>query len=304
MNAGQAKCEGLEYVSCEICVTDDTELLFVVEGWRLVRCRQCGLVYVNPRPAPKSLLDVYSQEYFQKSFFDPVADREQIENPLSWDRQRVRLLACGRPPGRLLDVGCGTGRFMLQAQQHGWEPVGVEYSSQGAQLARQATQAEVHVGTVEESPLPPGSFDAASLLHVLEHVPHPRQTLRRLHQLLREKGRLLIEVPDFGSRHARKQGERWFGIEPPEHLYHYSLPTLGALLRLESFRVLKVRRTGGLGMLATSEKPAEPAGWARPLYEWRRWLAPTPRLRNLLRYLYWDVLRQHDNLLVVAEKVT
>lgn len=297
--------EELEHVACEICETDDTELVLVVQNGRLVRCRRCSLVYMNPRPGAPARETVYSQiEYFDRDVFLPAADREQVENPLSWDRHRFELLAAGRPPGRLLDVGCGTGRFLLQAKRCGWEAVGLEYNPHGAELARRTTQAEVQAGTLENCPFPGASFDAVSLLHVLEHVPHPRQTLRRLHELLRERGRLLIEVPDFGSPHARKLRERWEGLKSEEHIYFFTHETLTALLRLESFRVLTVRRTGGLGVMGAGENPSRPAGWARPIYDLRRWLGPTPALRNLLRYLYWDVLRQHDNLLLVAEKMT
>ncbi|MFQ5738303.1 MAG: class I SAM-dependent methyltransferase [Acidobacteriota bacterium] len=295
--------DDLEYVPCELCGADDTKLVFVVEGDRLVRCRRCGLIYVNPRPSASLRDQVYARDYFQKEVFKPPTHPAPSESDTSWNRQRFRLVAAGRPPGRLLDVGCGTGHFLATAKQHGWQVAGVEYSSYAAEVAREAARVDVHVGTLEDSRFPPGSFDALSLLHVLEHVPHPRRTVRRIHELLSEKGRLLIEVPDFGSPHARELRGRWSNIKPQEHLYYFTLETLRVLLQLEGFRIVTIRRTGGLGVLGAGENPAQPAAWARPLYELRRWLGPTPRLRNFLRYLYWDVLRQHDNLLIVAEKI-
>jgi len=295
---------GLEHVPCEICAKDETDLLFEVAGYKVVCCQKCGLAYINPRPAAASRQYQSQTEYFEQTAFDPVGEREQVENPLSWDHQRFRLLAAGLPPGRLLDVGCGTGRFMLQAKRGGWEVAGVEFNPNGAELARRDTQADVFAGTVEDSPFPPASFDAASMLHVLEHLHHPRHTLRRIHLLLRPQGRLLVEVPDFGSLRARKERERWVHCKPIEHFYYYELNTLHRLLKEEGFRILKVRRTGGLGLMGQKGDPAKPARWAQALYDWRRWLGRTPRMRNFLRYIYWDVLRQHDNLLVAAERVT
>ncbi|MCI0401972.1 MAG: class I SAM-dependent methyltransferase [Acidobacteria bacterium] len=294
----------LEDALCEICGKDEAELLFEVDGYKLVRCRDCGLSYINPRPAAASRQYQSQTEYFDKTAFDPAGEKEQLESPLSWDRHRFRLLAAGLPPGRLLDVGCGTGRFMLQAMRGGWEVAGVEFNPHGAELARQTTRAEVFVGTVDASPFAAASFDAASMLHVLEHVHHPRGTLRRLHLLLRPRARLLVEVPDFGSPRAQRERERWTHCKPVEHFYYYELRTLRRLLKEEGFRILKVRRTGGLGLLGQKADPGKPAAWARPLYNARRWLGRTPRMRNLLRFLYWDMLRQHDHLLVVAERMT
>ncbi len=290
----------LEYIPCEICAVEAAALVFLAQGDRLVRCQRCGLVYVNPRPVPDSRREFYGHDYFQKGVFAPPG-RQAVEET-AWDRQRIRFLSNSGRRGRLLDIGCGTGRFLTTAQQDGWEVVGIEYSPYAADVARQATQAEVHAGALVENLFPAGTFDAASLLHVLEHVPHPRQTLRLIHGLLRPQGRLLIEVPDFGCPRARKFREQWINIKPQEHLFYFTQRTLAALLRLENFRVLTVRRAGGLGVLAAGKRSPQPAAWAHPIYEVRRWLGATPSLRNLLRYLYWDVLRQHDNLLVVAEK--
>jgi SAM-dependent methyltransferase len=292
----------LEHVACEICAQDDTVLLYQADGYNVVRCRNCGLAYINPRPAAASR-EIQSQDnYYERTAF--ANEQEQVEDPLSWDRQRFRLLAAGLPPGRLLDVGCGTGRFMQQAQRGGWKVAGIEFNPHGAELTRQNTQGEVFVGTVDDSPFSPHSFDAVSLLHVLEHLHRPRTTLRRVHGLLRSMGRVLLEMPDFGSPRARKERERWVHCKPLEHFYYYELRTLRRLLQQEGFRIIRVRRTGGLGVMRSSDDRAKPASWAQPLYQARRWLGPTPAMRNLLRYFYWDVLRQHDNLLVVAERTT
>jgi len=223
-------------------------------------------------------------------------------HPVAWEATRLGYAINGHPTGRLLDVGCATGNFLSLVKQRGWEIWGVEFNPTAAATAARRLNAEVLAGDLVDLHLPGEYFDAVTLFHVIEHVLDPRRTVHMIREVLKRKGRLVLETPDFGSRSARRMGAMWPHVKPREHLYYFDERTLRDLLQGSGFRVEKVRRCGGLGMLAPSERPGIAGGAKAATFKLRGWLAPSPRLRNIARRFYWDFLRQNDHTLVVASR--
>ena len=150
----------------------------------------------------------------------------------SFGRRRLAFLARAgaRPPGRLLDVGAGRGRFVAQAREAGWEAHGIEPSLRGVQGAR-ALGVELQQADVEDAGVAPRSLDAVSLWHVLEHLDDPGGTLERIAGWLRPGGVLVVGVPNLGSVQASAGGERWYHLDVPRHRTHFTVGGLHALLR-------------------------------------------------------------------------
>jgi len=150
----------------------------------------------------------------------------------AFDRRRLTFLARagGRPPGRLLDVGAGRGRFVAQARAAGWEADGIEPSLRGVTAAR-ARGVELRQAGIDEAAVPAGSLDAATLWHVLEHLDEPGPALARIAGWLRPGGLLVIGVPNLASAQARAGGARWFHLDVPRHRTHFTVAGLHALLR-------------------------------------------------------------------------
>ncbi len=150
----------------------------------------------------------------------------------AFDRRRLSFLARAgaRPPGRLLDVGAGRGRFVAQARAAGWEADGIEPSLRGVEGARELG-IELQQASVDSADVAPGSLDAAALWHVLEHLDDPGTALERVAGWLRPGGLLVIGVPNLASLQARAGGVRWFHLDVPRHRTHFTLDGLHALLR-------------------------------------------------------------------------
>jgi SAM-dependent methyltransferase len=141
----------------------------------------------------------------------------------SFDRRRLALLDA--PPGaRVLDAGAGRGRFVASARAAGYDAAGIEPSSRSA-------AAGVARASIEEAAFAPGSFDAVTLWHVLEHLPDPGAALRRIAGWLAPGGTILVGVPNLASWQARLGGERWYHLDVPRHRTHFTTTGLGALLR-------------------------------------------------------------------------
>jgi len=126
-------------------------------------------------------------------------------------------------------------------------------------------------------------------------------------RLLKDRGALLIEAPDFGSRMARRQKAAWLPLYPDTHLYHFTLASLSRLLVKSGFQAVRRLRYGGLGVVGApapgSPQPPVAADFLRArLSGALRLLRRAPALKRVLRYLYWQILQMNDHLAVLAVK--
>lgn len=201
----------------------------------IVRCVRCGLLMTNPRDDDATIGRVYH------GLCDVTYDEED-ESRRRTARAFLDLVeAHHRLRGRLLDVGCATGRFVTVAQESGWIATGLEASHWAIERARQRCPKATFVeGLLECVELPPGSFDVVTMWDVLEHVRSPAETLARIRRWLAPGGRLLLNLPNAGSLTARTMGRRWV-LLLREHLWYFDPPTVGRLLRQCGFELVTTR---------------------------------------------------------------
>ena len=138
-----------------------------------------------------------------------------------------------------MDVGCGRGFLLKAFQSRGWEVFGTELSDQAAAYASQVLHLSVRAGTLEELNLPADHFDAVVMWHVLEHLADPRPTLAEVNRVLKPGGVFLVGVPNFGGWEARLCRDKWFHLDVPRHLTHFTCETLGSALEATGFRIQK-----------------------------------------------------------------
>ncbi len=232
-----------------------TDFRYGLDGeFPVVRCRGCGLVYLNPRPSPSAL-----GRYYPAHYQPHRVDVRQHHNPVAaalrslafrrlpgslgaasaWLYNSLAFRAFLRDvtPGRVLDVGCGPGDYLAVWQQLGWHVEGVEPNPEVARRAAERLGARVHAGFIEEVSLPDGGYDVITMSHSLEHVPSPRTVLGILRAALARNGRLVLMVPNFAAWDRRVFGATWYGLEVPRHLYHFEPATITALLEAVGFEV-------------------------------------------------------------------
>jgi SAM-dependent methyltransferase len=121
----------------------------------------------------------------------------------------------------VLDIGCGGGELLAQYGAHGWSMFGVDPAPQAAAAARRRG-ATVHEGTLAAAPWPPASFDLITFSHSLEHIPLPLAELRAARELLAPGGRIAIEAPNWRCWQRHLFRGRWFPLDLPRHLQHFS----------------------------------------------------------------------------------
>ncbi len=263
----------LEAIACPLCAAPDATVLCAerdlalgVPGrFPLSRCERCGLLYQNPRVRRDQLARMYPADYPPHAR-DPdlgrvLRDRSPglrrlLARRLGYahlgvgrvglaDRVRTRLrrrkILKNFPPwtggGRLLDVGCATGRFLQQMAAVGWRPSGIELDPEAAAKARTVTT-DVTVGDPAEVSLPPASFDLVTAFHVVEHLPDPASALRNMLGWLAPGGLLIVEVPNVGGWGGTLFGRHWSGLDFPRHLIHFTPVTMRALVERCGGRVV------------------------------------------------------------------
>ena len=235
-------------VPCPMCGSGDRDRLFVsrlyAEEVPVVRCRACGLLYQSPRPSDADLPAMYDEKYWTGAGAgagDYTYADERTREP------EVRLKSAARlarmesivKPGRLLEIGCSFGTFLDEARRRGWEPRGVDLSEYAVKSCREERGLEVHLGSFEEAPLEPRSARAIHMSEVIEHLPRPREALRRCREILEPGGLLVIGTADADSLARRLRGPRW-GYYMPGHVVYFGERTLRRALREEGFEVLRV----------------------------------------------------------------
>jgi SAM-dependent methyltransferase len=235
-----------EAVACDLCGADDPVLLHRgpdrqlggQEQFTLVRCSQCGLIYQSPRPA--DLGPYYPPDYAP---FDEV--KQKATNRISAylrarDERALRSLV-GRA-GRVLEVGCAAGDYLLALRERGWEVTGVEFSDHAAAIARQRGL-DVRTGDLLGANLPAEAFDLVLLRHVLEHVPSPSATLAEIHHLLAPGGKVSVLLPNYDSLERILCGAYWHGYDLPRHLFTFTPDTLTDMMERAGFRVDRIHHT-------------------------------------------------------------
>lgn len=231
-------------------------------------CADCGLAFAPERPAGelRALYDAgYFEDYAHGEGYDADPRQRRWEN-----RMRIRFVRRHAEGGRLLDVGCAKGDFLAAAREAGFAVHGVEPADAAAAAAR-ARGLDVTTGTLDDMPRGPGSLDVVTMWHVLEHIPTPLATLRRLHDELAPGGHLLIEVPNAESVAAQRDGGRWHAAEVLYHVSQYGPRSLRTLVTRAGFEVLDLHTFPFTGYY-------HPARWLRAR-DWRGYVAMAVRLR-------------------------
>jgi SAM-dependent methyltransferase len=208
------------------------------ESFQITQCRHCGLTVTSPQPPPAELGRYYSPGYYGRSKanrFPAVVER--LQRFLNGLRVGAINYRSRSKRGRILDIGCGRGFLLREFQRGGWEVMGTELSESAGMYARDVLNLPVRIGDFREMNLPANHFDAIVLWHVLEHVYAPQATLAEVNRLLKPGGVLMIGVPNFGAWEARFSRDKWFHLDVPRHLTHFTRDTLEKTLAETGFNI-------------------------------------------------------------------
>jgi len=233
--------------ACNACGAATPRARFERDGFHVVECAGCGLVYVGEDPATIDLAALYDEGYYSGGREGVFADYlGQAPARRAAARRRLWSLRRLKARGRLLDVGCAAGFFLVEAKAH-YQVRGVELSAYSARFAREQFGLDVVTGTLQQAAFAGASFDLVTLWDVIEHVGDPAALLAEVARVLAPGGRVVLTTGDIGSAYARARGAQWHLMTPPWHLYFFSRPTLARLAARAGLQVERIAARGVAG---------------------------------------------------------
>ena len=256
---------------CPICGSTDRDpfctgfdrLYPRAETFDYVKCRACQMVYMSPMPAPEAIARFYGSDYHPHRQAQAKKIEERLSRPFNRFlvehylgarsprsgpvRALARLLShfgmedTLAPHGqcRLLDVGCGSARWLYRHHLLGWRAEGVDLVPEACQKAH-ALGLTIYEGDIF-AVARDSRYDVIAFRSVLEHVPNPLETMGRARDLVASDGSVLVLVPNIDSWSFSRYGIFWYPLDPPRHLLHFSPQTLLLLGERAGLRPIEIR---------------------------------------------------------------
>ena len=195
---------------------------------------------LSTHPIPKNLDTYYNSE-------DYVSHSDQKKNIIDKIYQLVKKYSLKKKVGllnkytkdsyKLLDIGAGTGDFLITAKSKGWETTGIEPN----ELARNNAALKGINLKSDISKIENNTYDAITLWHVLEHLPNLEEQTKKITSLLKKNGTLIIAVPNYKSYDAKKYGPYWAAYDVPRHLHHFSKNSISKIFEKHSMEIIDIK---------------------------------------------------------------
>ena len=250
IQAGTEAPAGTRTRPCPLCAALERKVLDRRDGWDIVQCGRCEMVFLgselayDEQAAKHDWFEEHTKELAQRKekqplmlflsrctrWLRPEPTARLVAQTLRWVRS-----------GKLVDFGCGDGRFLAAASTH-FDVTGIELSPQGAEAARKRTSRERilegPVTEVAERDLPAAAFDVVTQFGYIEHEWHPLAGLRAAHRVLKSGGLTILKTPNYASWNRRIRGMNWCGYHIPAHCNYFTPRTLAKILRETGFEPL------------------------------------------------------------------
>jgi 2-polyprenyl-3-methyl-5-hydroxy-6-metoxy-1,4-benzoquinol methylase len=227
---------------CIFCKSNDSKPLYPVtdifnDRYTLHQCNQCRAIYLSPYPTEAQLNRAYDDTYYGEGTekFNPI-----IESVL--DLFRLRRSSFLRKQlnvnARVLDIGCGNGRFLQYLSTKGnFELHGIEREGNSARRASQISGIRLLVGSLNQDTYSPNYFDAITLFHVFEHIENPAEMLHIIENILKPGGVLVMSFPNMNSHQAGWFKGDWLHLDPPRHLFYFKPIDFIGLMQKKGFEL-------------------------------------------------------------------
>lgn len=229
---------------CSICGSSDHSIFCTAEDRLQIRpgvvyevwcCSACGYGWTEPSPADEELAEFYPPTYlgdFEKVIEEYLSGRLAGTSSWKMETEKAELVEKYVQSGRLLDIGCGEGKFLWSLDPKRWQRVGIDLNQPLIEAARnKIPDLDLHVGTIDDEVLEEEGYDVITFWHALEHIPDPSRALARTARLLRPGGLAFISLPKVESLQAQWFRRHWYAFgDVPRHLHHFSSTSLKLLL--------------------------------------------------------------------------
>ena len=247
--------------NCAVCgINKHVRPALTYNGLDIVRCKKCGLYFVNEDFTPLKLSELYKEDmydnywkynsgFYEKHWQEMESRQEDIISDLKKESVNIDRYY---KSGKLLDLGCFKGHFCKIMHDRGWETIGVDISREAIEFGKKEFGLDLHCGELKSLGINSGSFDVATLWGVIEHFKEPRSVIKEVAHVLKNDGLLVIKTQSQASLltdiafllHAltfKRMVSHLDFFYSREHLYRFSPCNLTKLLESEGFSVKEIR---------------------------------------------------------------
>ena len=212
--------------------SSDTELID-----QIVKCLECGLVYLNPRVQSDIILESYSEAIDPKfTSQNPLRIRTFRKFLDHWIK-RTKITPSVKK--KILDLGCAAGSFPKVAEDMGFSVVGVEPSKYLCEFGQREYGLDLRQGTLHDQNFSEGEFNIVSMFDVIEHLDQPGYVLDEIKRILHSDGQLIVNYPEYDSWPRKLMGAKWpFFLNV--HLFYFTPKSIKQILEKHGFLVLRL----------------------------------------------------------------
>lgn len=235
--------EYAEYIDCPVCSSPNKELFFEKDWFKFSRCRECGMVYLNPRLNEQATYAFYNSEWnaiYNETKFDEDSSSTRLDDEINQANLERVLEARRGQRGALLEIGSAKGFFLRAAKAAGFEVHGLELNERNALRSREFIGDTVLNIDLFSAKYPDERFDVLYMRDVFEHVPNPREMLAEMYRIARPGCVVFIEVPNIEGLMYKLVRQRHICVFGFEHLNYWAPATLGKALENAGFHVRDV----------------------------------------------------------------
>lgn len=239
-------------IDCDLCGSSERIHIKTENGYPISRCGNCSLVYVSE--IPKVDNGKVIGEYYSGDSDEIEAGRVRYADVSKYLLREIENIFPKK--GRLLDIGCGYGFFLVEARKNGWEVYGTELSEIAVEYVRDKQNLpNVWFTDLSNDSFPVDKIDVINMTNVLEHAPSPSKTLQDCGRLLDKGGVLLVRVPNVEFSRIKQmfipifrllglgtEGEfSYLATPPPIHLTGFSTKTLRKYFKKAGFSTVEIK---------------------------------------------------------------
>ncbi len=244
---------------CNLCGSNIFYGMYYIDRFKrpfqVVRCTDCGLVFMNPQFEESELKSFYDKDYYSGdadySYNDERKDFKGHE--YVWKARIRRILkSLGYKNGnglKLLDVGCSFGGFLKTASRFGFETHGIDISEYAVDWAKENLSLDkLTCGKVFDAKYPDSFFDVVTMIEVIEHVDDPKTFLNEVSRILKPGGLLVLQTANMNGQQAKREAANYHYFLPG-HLFYFSDKTISQFLIDNNFGNYKIFYGVDFGLL-------------------------------------------------------
>lgn len=227
-------------ILCDICSSKNSYKIITISLFNLYRCENCKTVFVFPKPSHFDISRYNESRYNYSEEQDKayLAKKEVLRNRA---QKCINIISKYKKSGYLLDIGCSYGFYLYEFKKKGFKVKGIDSAIKAVKYAREKLHLDVIHSDFYNYNYGNNRYDVITLIDVIEHFSNPTKTIIKIKKILKKDGILVIQTPNYDSLISILTRNKWFWLLIPEHLHLFTPYSISYFLRINGFKVLKVK---------------------------------------------------------------